>query len=110
MPTSSSAPTRTNSLAIVSLVLSLLAFPAMACYGAGLLFSIAAFITGLVARGQIARSSGLQKGNGLALAGTIIGALPVILGIIGVCLLFALGPQIGQIFSQITSSLNAPSR
>lgn len=101
------ASARTNTLAIVSLVLALLAFPAMACYGAGFLLGIAALVIGLVARSQIARSGGLQKGSGLALAGAIIGPLVIVLWLC-VIVTVLLGPQISQVFSRITSSLSVP--
>jgi hypothetical protein len=58
-------PQTTNGLAIASLVLSLV----------GLFFigSILGIVFGFVARSQIRQSNGMQKGNGLALAGIIIG-------------------------------------
>ncbi len=57
---------QTNGLAIASLVCSLCGF---------VLFipGIVGIILGFVARGQITRSNGAQKGSGMALAGIIIG-------------------------------------
>ena len=58
---------RTNSLAVASLLLGLLSlFP---------LFGILAVVFGHVARAQIRKSAGAQKGAGLALAGLILGYL-----------------------------------
>lgn len=58
---------KTNSLAVASLLLGLLAlFPP---------FGILAVIFGHVARSQIRKSAGRQKGAGMALAGLILGYL-----------------------------------
>ena len=58
---------RTNSLAVASLLLGLFSlFP---------VFGILAVILGHVARSQIRRSAGRQKGAGIALAGLILGYL-----------------------------------
>ncbi len=47
----------------------------LVCSCAGLFFlpAIAGVVFGFIARAQIKRSNGLQKGNGLALAGIIVG-------------------------------------
>jgi hypothetical protein len=58
------APARTNTLAVVALVLSCLGF--MTCFT-----GIAGIVTGYVARRQI-RDSG-EQGDGLALAAIIVG-------------------------------------
>lgn len=58
---------RTNSLAVASLLLGLFSlFP---------VFGILAVIFGHVARSQIRRSAGQQKGAGMAMAGLILGYL-----------------------------------
>jgi hypothetical protein len=69
------APPRTNTLAIVSLILSLvgLAVP---------LASIAGIVTGHISLGQIKRTG--EAGHGLALAGTVIGYVVTALGIIAI--------------------------
>jgi hypothetical protein len=56
---------KTNGMAIASLVCS--------CAGLFFLPAVAGIIFGFVARAQIKRSDGRQKGNGLALAGIIVG-------------------------------------
>ena len=67
MPYGAPATKRTNGLAIASLV----------CSCAGILFlgvpGIVGIIFGFVARSQIRRSNGTQGGEGLALAGIIVG-------------------------------------
>jgi hypothetical protein len=60
-------PAQTNGLAIASLVCSLVGF--FAC-GVPAILGV---VFGHVARGQIERSGGRQEGDGLALAGMIIG-------------------------------------
>ncbi len=77
-------PPSTNGLAVASLVLAIVSL-----IGLG---SILGIIFGFVARGQIGRSNGTQKGGGLALAGIIVGfvtlalvlaaiAIPTFLGV-----------------------------
>ena len=66
-------PPRTNGLAIASLVCSLVG--GFLC-GLG---SIVGVVLGLVARAQIRRSGGSQTGEGLALAGIVIGCIFVLL-------------------------------
>jgi hypothetical protein len=56
---------RTNGLAIASLICS--------CAGVFFLPALLGVVFGFVARGQITRSNGLQQGDGLAIAGIIVG-------------------------------------
>src|SRR5580704_6033407 len=67
-----SAP-RTNGLAVASLVLSLTVF---------LIGPILAIIFGVVARRQIRESKGGQTGDGLALAGLIIGIVELAISVV----------------------------
>ena len=62
------AEQRTNVLAIVSLVISILGF------------NVIAIILGAIALNQVKKSG--EKGRGLALAGIIIGAVSLVIGII----------------------------
>ena len=66
---------KTNGMAIASLVLGIL----WIC-GIG---SILALIFGLVARNQIQESQGQQQGQGLAIAGIVLGAIGVALLVLG---------------------------
>jgi Domain of unknown function (DUF4190) len=66
---------KTNGLAVASLVCSLLGW----LFGLG---AVLAIVFGFIARGQIKRSGNAETGNGLALAGIIIGFLWVVLGIL----------------------------
>lgn len=66
---------KTNGLAIASLILSILGI----CCGIG---AIAGIVLGFVARSQINNSGGTQKGEGLAMAGIIIGFVMIALNII----------------------------
>jgi hypothetical protein len=74
------AAPKTNGLAIASLVCSILGF----CCGIG---GVLGVIFGFVARGQIKRSGGAQKGSGLALAGIIVGFVFIVLAAIGLVFL-----------------------
>jgi hypothetical protein len=74
-PYAVAAGPRTNTMAILSLVLSL-----VSC-GVG---SIAAVILGHMAKRQIAESGGMETGEGLATAGLIIGYIGLALTVVGV--------------------------
>ncbi len=90
------APPKTNGLAIASFVLSLVWFA-----GLGSIFAI---IFSLVARKNIKESRGSQTGDGLAIAGLVIG----IVGILGAALFFvaiaAVDHGVNQLNQQIQSS------
>jgi len=78
-PQAASGP-KTNTMALVSLIagiLGLTLFP--------LLGSIAAVITGNIGRKEIAASNGAETGDGLAMAGLIMGWIGVGLGVLGIC-------------------------
>lgn len=68
--------TKTNTMAIVSLVSALVGW--LLC-GLG---PIAAVITGFIGRGQINKSGGRETGAGMAMAGIIIGILEILFGVI----------------------------
>ncbi len=70
---------QTNPWAIVSLVSSILAW--LGLFGIG---GIVGIITGIVARREIAASGGMQTGDGLAVAGIVLGALNLLATCIGV--------------------------
>jgi hypothetical protein len=74
----------TNALAIISLIFGIVAIPTSFCYGCGIIFAIVAIITGFIARSQIKQSAGRQGGDGMALAGLIIGAIVAALAVIGI--------------------------
>jgi hypothetical protein len=92
-----SGPTKTSGLAIASLVMGLI----------GLLFSllgIGAIITGHIARGQIRKDPSLT-GSGLALAGLILGYFEILV-IVAFIFLIAVGSQVKNVFSTISSQLS----
>ena len=66
---------KTNSMAIVSLVLAILGF---ICF-LGAIFAGVAIVLGVSARRKIRESAGAEKGDGLALAGIIVGAVFLVL-------------------------------
>ncbi|ACY20668.1 hypothetical protein Gbro_1385 [Gordonia bronchialis DSM 43247] len=76
-------PPKTNPLAIASLACSI---AGLVCCG---IVSVVGLILGFVARKQISESNGTQTGDGLALAGIIVGAVVVVLFIIYWVLVFA---------------------
>jgi len=77
-------------MAITSLVLGILAFPGICCYGVpGLGLGIAALALGRVALRRIRASNGALGGTGLAQAGWICGLVAAILS--AIYLVFTLG-------------------
>ena len=83
-PTPAPPVTRTNGLAIASLVLGIIWI-----YWIG---SILALVFGYVAKNQIDRSGGRQEGRGLAIAGIVLGWVGVGILVIGAVVLLASTP------------------
>ena len=69
------ATPKTNGLAIASLVCSFFFW----LYGIG---AVLAIVFGFIARSQIKRSAGMQRGGGMALAGIIIGFAGIVIGVV----------------------------
>lgn len=94
---------------VVTLFLPVLA---VFCVGGGGLLGIASLVTGIIGTSQINKSAGAQKGKGMAIAGIVLGAIniliPCALVVFMPVLLAFLGPVIGDVFSQINSSLVVP--
>jgi hypothetical protein len=89
-------------------VLGIVSIPLTFCYGMGVLFGIAAFVTGLIGRRQIKDSAGTQSGDGMALAGMIMGGIIgglAGLAIVTIVILALLGPAVGNIFSNIVVNI-----
>ncbi|MDR3552839.1 MAG: DUF4190 domain-containing protein [Clostridia bacterium] len=86
---------KTNGLAIASLVVSI-----VNCCGIG---SIAAIILGFIARSQIKNSNGTQKGDGMALAGIIIGFVAIGLFIISAAIIFSNQALLDSIYNGLQS-------
>ena len=75
----------TNGLAIVSLVFGVLGWTLLPLIG-----MILAIVTGHIALGQIRRSNGTETGEGLAIAGLVLGYLALAVGFI-ILLMIAFG-------------------
>jgi hypothetical protein len=71
---------RTNPMSIVSMVLSLVGAALLFCYGVGGVFGVAGAILGHIARKQT-KARG-EQGEGMALAGIIVGWIVLALGVI----------------------------
>lgn len=79
------APQETNTLAIVSLVASILSWVGL--FGLG---GIIGLVCGIIARNQIRDSAGRQTGDGIAIAGIVLGGVNVVLSCIGLlCVIVA---------------------
>ncbi len=78
--------TRTNALAIVSLVSSLAGLSVFPWFG-----SIIGIITGNIAGREIAASAGAEDGEGMAKAGLILGRIGALLLLVLLLIIVALG-------------------
>jgi len=96
-------PTRTSTLATVSLITGILTWVIIPIVGA-----IAAVVTGHLAKKEIRISAGHLTGDGLATAGLVLGYVQLVLVIVPICtilLLALLGPAIGDVFSNIVENI-----
>ncbi|WP_183093408.1 DUF4190 domain-containing protein [Nocardioides stalactiti] len=84
-------PTSTSTLGIVSLVAGILSIVCCFCYGIGIVPGIAAVITGVMSRKEIAQSGGAKTGSGLALGGLITGGAGIALSVIGWIIVLVFG-------------------
>jgi hypothetical protein len=94
---------QTSTLAIVSLVAGILTWLIVPVLGA-----LAAIVTGHMARNEIRKSPEHLTGNGLATAGLVLGYAQIVFIVVPVCLIFVLalmGPAIGNVFSNIVTSI-----
>jgi Domain of unknown function (DUF4190) len=91
--------TRTSTMAIISLVAGIAGWSLLPFLG-----SVAAIITGHMAKNEIKKSGGMLTGNGFATAGLIMGYLSIALGLCLLCV-FVLLPIVGISISSITNSL-----
>jgi hypothetical protein len=74
---------RTSTLAIISLVSGLLGWTLVPWLG-----SIAAIITGHMARAEIGREAETMEGDGMAIAGLVLGWSMVVLSVLAVLMIF----------------------
>ena len=79
-----SQPAETNAWAIVSLVASILSWVGL--FGIG---GIVGLIAGIVGRNQIRDSAGRQTGDGIAIAGIVLGGINVVLSCIAILCVLA---------------------
>jgi small-conductance mechanosensitive channel len=77
------SPKQNSSLAVVSLVSGLLGWSILPLLG-----SIVAIITGHMARAEIRRNPDTLEGDGLAIAGLVLGWLSIALGILAIIAIF----------------------
>ena len=93
----------TSKLALVSLVSGILGWVLVPFLGA-----LVAIVTGHMARREIRAAPESLSGDGMAVAGLILGYAQVVLIVLPLCclvVLFVVSPGIGGILSQILSSM-----
>jgi len=97
----------TDGMAITSLVLGILAFPGICCYGiVGLALGITAVILGRIALGRIRNSNGILGGHGVAQAGWICGLVAACLAALYFFFSLVLGAF--TVFSFLTTASPSP--
>jgi hypothetical protein len=92
-----------SGLAIASLITGIVGWMIIPIFG-----SLAAIITGHLAKKEIKESNGMLSGGGMATAGLILGYIQwgfILLGIIVIVVLALLAPSISNIFNNISSQL-----
>jgi hypothetical protein len=112
-PVSNVPSAKTNVLSIISLVAGILGLLGMCvgiipvvgwfCSVPGGLLGLAAVIMGVLGINQV-KAKG-EKGKGMAVAGLILGVLTLLGLCVYIIITIALGPVIGNVFSQINNSL-----
>lgn len=87
------APTRTSGKAVTALVLGILGILTLPL---GFPLAVAALVLGIMARGEIRAGAGTVEGNGMAVAGIVLGAIALALGaIVFAAVLFVLTSDLG---------------
>lgn len=81
-PNYCTAMQKTNPFAIASFVLGLIGIIFLCVYLSGTICAILAIIFGFMARSRIANSAGTEKGDGLAVAGIVLGIITVCFAVI----------------------------
>ena len=80
-----SSPQQTSNLAVISLIAGILGITILPFLG-----SIVAVFTGHMARKEIAASNGTLSGDGLAIAGLILGYFVIVTSVLGICVVGAM--------------------
>jgi hypothetical protein len=95
---------QTSTMAIISLVAGICGWTILPFLG-----SIAAIITGHMAKSEIKKSGGMITGNGMATAGLVMGYLSIALGLCLICVLVLLpilGVSIFSISNSVTNTIH----
>jgi Flp pilus assembly pilin Flp len=98
----------TNKLALASMILGIVSLPLDFCFYAGIPVGIAAVVVGAIGLKRIKESAGTQGGKGMAIAGIVTGAVAsavMLIAVVVIAVLSLLGPSVGNVFSQINSSM-----
>ena len=89
-----------NQKALWSLITGITSIPLVLCCGLlGIALGATAIVLGLNAKGEIARSGGLQTGAGMAQAGWICGVVGIVISIAATAAIFMLNTS-GLMFSE----------
>lgn len=69
---------QTNGMAVASMVLGIVGLVTL-CGCIGFVLAVVALVLGIVSYGSIRNSHGRQSGSGMAIAGMVMGAVPIVL-------------------------------
>jgi hypothetical protein len=91
---------RDSGAAIASLIFGIMAWVFLPFLGA-----IVAIITGHVGINEVNNSNGMVRGKGMAVAGLVMGYVQIAILVLIIVVLVLLAPTMGDVFSDINSSL-----
>ena len=101
---------KTNGMAIASMVLGIVSIPLSCCCYIGVIPGILAIVFGVLSRKEIQKSLGNQKGDGMALAGLILGAVGLLLVIGSIIYAFSLGGiTSNQFWKEFNNMMDMPN-
>ena len=75
-------------LAVASMVCGIVSIPLLCFWPVSIPLAIVAVVLGLIARGQVRR--GTAGGGGMAVAGIVCGAIPLVIVLVGICIVVVL--------------------
>lgn len=80
-----------NQMALWSMITGIASIPLLCLCGLGFFAGIAAMVLGIVSKGQISKSRGMQTGGDQALAGIILGSIAIAFAVLYVIGVVAMG-------------------
>ncbi len=103
-------PVKTNGMAIASMVLGIVAVPLLCCWFIGVVPAVLAIIFGFLAKNNIKSSYGAEKGDGMAIAGIVLGFVAIGFSLIVLAFYAAGGFSSNQFWEEFREQMENISR